>query len=159
MKKNIDNDENLLGLYVFSYDSFEADVKYDTTYLTRNTKEYQLLIIPEKEKPIKYLYKPGEGLIKVNSHNGRVEKNSILGELLSLKRGDIKQTSLFLSKYGSLFDNEHTSFNKIKEKDIFNTIDRFRWCVELMQNLCDSKRKNYKMILKLIFLLLFSPKI
>ena len=42
------------------------------------------------------------------------------------------------------------SFTKFEFTSLTKIVDRLRWCVELMSQICEPKTRNYKKLLKLI---------
>lgn len=161
MPKISEKNQNLLGLYTFSYNSYQALVEVDTIHNnhTGAGKTIYFNIEANRRCPIKYGYQPGKGLVKFNTDNGSIEDNNILGELLNVSRNEPKKLVKFFMKYGTLFINERYSFTKYNYSTLLKVIDRLRWTVELMSQICEPSQRNYKTLLKLIFCLFYDRDI
>ena len=159
MPKIVNSQENFLGIYTFSYNSFKAHVTIDTIHNRHWDKTINFNIEANIECPIKYGYKPGKGLVKFNQYNGAIEDSNVLGELLNTNNNDPKKLAKFLMTYGSLFSNEHYSFTKYDFTSLSLVVNRLRWSVELLSQICESKNRNYKKLFKLILLLFFEKDI
>lgn len=159
MPQIIKKQENFLGIYTFHYNSYKAHVDLDTIHNRHMSKTINFNIESDEENPIKYGYKPGKGLVKFNQYNGSIEDTNVLGELLSTDDKEPKKLAKFFMSYGSLFYNEKFSFTKFEFTTLTKVVDRLRWCVELMSQICEPKTRNYKKLLKLILCLFFGPDI
>lgn len=151
MPKIVKKQENFLGLYVFSFNSYEAEVKIDTIHESKTYTTNIFHIESLKDRPIKYGYQQGKGLVKFNPTNGSIEESNVLGELLSIADGDTKKLKSFISKYGSLFPIETHSYTKYNQADVFKVIKKLRNTIELMIQVCEPRQRDYKKLFKLIW--------
>ena len=159
MKKSEKNIENFYQAALFTFNTYQCYCAIDTINVGPDNYINDFKIMHLSDKPIKFAFEPQKGLVRINTKNGAIEEDNILSSLISIKPDDINSYKKFFEKNGFLFPIKPDSFEKIDDESLLNIIDRMRCTLELISQISEVAKKDYKKIFALILYLMFSKPI
>jgi hypothetical protein len=160
MKKNNKISENFYSNALFTLNSKGCHCAIDTTNIspTEERKTFKVLALDDKD--IRFAFEAGKGLARINIKTGAVEEEDILSSLVSIKDTNIMGYKNFFERNGFFFNISSDHFEQIDDVTLLLIINQMKVTLELLSQISDNQRKDYKKILQLtLYLLYSSPKI
>ena len=152
----INLNENFYQDCLFTFESYgcycDVDIIHESPEETRHVIKAEAL----SSKPIKFAFQPKDGLVRISNKNGSVEESNILSSFISIKENDIDGYRKFFERNGFLFPIGKDKFEELDDESILLLMNKMKTTVELMSQISEVDRKNYKKILCLTLSLLFA---
>lgn len=132
----------------FIFDSYKADVRIDTISRTPGQpSSFELKVNADENKPIKFAYQYGDGLVSIEKINTKRASN-ILGEFLKINN-DFDKYCEFFQKYGFLLNIPTDRFAKIDPIQIIKISNRLKSIVDLINEVNNYDNADYRKMMEL----------
>lgn len=142
----------------FSFETCGCTCSINTKTTADRKEKKTLAIFPDESLKIKLAYQPKYGLVKVSEKNGATTDIDVLSELLKIKDNDMETYKRFFEKFGFLFPIEDKQIITIEEDELYYIVTRLKVTLELLSQLSESGRKNYKKITHCAYWLIANNK-
>lgn len=157
MKKN-EISENFYQNNLFSFDTFSCECAIDVIHLNPNETNRIYKLVGKKEKPIKFCFQPQIGLSRISNKNGSIEEENILSSFLAIRDNDINGFTRFFEQNGFFYPVSFTNYENIDYSTLKILSKKMKMTMELMSQLSEVNRKDYKKILFLTMNLLLDEQ-
>lgn len=149
---------SILGEFTFIYESFAGNCTIIDNPEYKGDNNHRVIgIASDRNKPLKFAFAPGKGLVLLDIKNGSIVDEDIFSKFISIS--SLEDFKLFTEKYGYLFGNdEFFTYQKISESDLKELVNRLTAVIELRKLLL-SKKYDYYEILRYSLYILLGPKI
>lgn len=151
MKKNF---ENFYQETLFTFNSHKCFCAIDNINTSPTEIRNVFKVTAINAESIKFAFQPKDGLVRVSKQTGAVEENNILNSLLSINDGDINAYKKFFEKNGFFYPISGDNFEEINDDSLLFIIDKLRTTVEIMSQISEIQRKDYKKLSTLTLYLL-----
>ena len=139
--------ENFYLGYLFTFDSYGCYCTIDNETVSPGEQISKFRVFADEKKPIRFAFESGVGLVRVSLDKGQTEEANILSTFLAIDDYDMEGYKKFFERNGFLFSVPFSQFVDLKEDDLFILIDRMRTTVNLMMQISEIDRKDYKKML------------
>jgi hypothetical protein len=158
MKKSYELSENFYQESLFIYENYGCYSAIDNIHISSTEIKNVIKVESLSSKPIKFAFQPKVGLVRVDIKNGAVQEENILSSLISLDQNKIDNYKKFFERNGFLFPIDSDKFEEIDDEMLIRLITIMKSTVQLISQISEVDRKDYKKMLSLtLFLLLANP--
>lgn len=134
------------GAFIFK--TYQSDVRIDVISINPKSDSHkELKICSIESKPISFIYKYNEGLMKCKKKNARSDHN-ILGDFLKIKENDFLSYAQFFEENGFLFPIPSDEFTNINPDCITSIITRLKATVELLTEINNIQEINLRKVIE-----------
>lgn len=120
----------------FIFKSKSADCRLDIISNKPNESSVAILKVSNNESnPIKFAYKSGEGLIRIDKNANKKRAINILGEFLNIPYSSQKQYIDFFNEHGFLYELPADRFTNVDISQISNVAKRMQCLLDLINTL------------------------
>ncbi len=153
----MNNTDNFFENNLFRFENAPCDCVIDTKNIAPGQPpETTIKIQAINENKIQFAFAPGVGLVRLGER-GILSEGNLLGNLVSIKPGDIPTLFDYFKRNGFLFNVSDVGYEPIETEQIFELIKRLRATVELLSAL-GAIKKDYQKIFGLsLYLILSEP--
>lgn len=156
--KNLEIKENFYQACLFTFDSYGCFCAIDTINDSPTESRQIIKVTSLPANPVRFAFQPKDGLVRINIKNGSVEETNILSSLTSIKEGCIEEYKKFFEKNGFFFPISNDKFEELNDETLLLIIEKMKKTLELISQISEVQRKDYKKILELTMdLLLDTP--
>ena len=149
--------ENFYKESLFSFQNPTCICRVDTINETPTDVKRIFKVIKDESKLIQFAFQPSKGVVRINQKTGAVEEDNVLSKLITIDSSSISNFTKFFEKNGFLFPLDG-SMNQIDDNTLLKIITNLKTTVDLMSQISEIARKDYKrMIASSIYLLFASP--
>jgi hypothetical protein len=159
MKKSFKISENFYQEALFTFKSNKCFCAIDEINLSPTEKRNVIKVTSINAENIKFAFQPKDGLVRVSQHTGAVEESNILNSLLSIEEYNIDKYKKFFEKNGFFYPISGDHFEEINDESLMFIVDKLKATVELMSQISEIQRKDYKKLLSLTLYLLLEDNI
>lgn len=156
MKKSLEISENFYQANLFTFNTCSCFCAIDTINYSKTETRKIFKVAPIPGQAIKFAFQPKKGLVRINANNGAIEEENILSSLVSIKATDIDGYKKFFEKNGFFFPLKKDDFVELDDNSLFVIIGIIKDTLELMSQISEVSRKDYKKIMELSMRLLLS---
>ena len=139
--------ENFYLGYLFTLDSYGCYCTVDNETIAPGEQVSKFRVFADENKPIRFAFEAGTGLVRVSLDKGQNEESNILSSFLAIDDTDIEGYKKFFERNGFLFPVPFNEFVDLKEDDLLILIDRMRTTVKIMMQISEIERKDYKKLI------------
>jgi hypothetical protein len=160
MEKTMNKSANLVeNFYQDSLFTFKSNCCFSAIdKINISPQEIRNIIKVESlsSKPIKFAFQPKDGLVRIDEKTGAVVEENILSSLISIDDSQIENYKKFFERNGFLFPIRSDKFEQIDDEMLIRLIDKMKCTVQLISQISEVEKKDYKKILSLTLSLLLS---
>ncbi len=150
-------DENFYKESLFSFQNPSCVCLVDTINESPTDVKRIFKVIKDGSKLIQFAFQPNKGVVRINPKTGSVEEDNVLSKLISIDSSSINNFTKFFEKNGFLFPL-NDAMNQIDDETLLKIISNLQTTVNLMSQISEITRKDYKrMLASSIYLLFASP--
>jgi len=156
MKKNVKLAENFYQESLFIFLSNGCFSAIDKIHISPDEIKNIIKVESLSSKPIKFAFQPKDGLVRIDEKTGATVEENILSSLISIDDSQIENYKKFFEKNGFLFPISSDKFEQIDDEMLIRLIDKMKSTVQLISQISELEKKDYKKILSLTLSLLLS---
>ena len=138
--------ENFYKESLFSFQNPTCICRVDTINETPTDVKRIFKVIKDDTKLIQFAFQPSKGVVRINQKTGAVEEDNVLSRLISIDSSSINDFSRFFERNGFLFPLDN-SMTQIDDNTLIKIISNLRTTVNLMSQVSEMARKDYKKML------------
>ena len=158
--KNNQKESNFFIETLFCFSSLKCECRVETHYIDPEEEpKTSYKMCAESGVPLKFIFAPSKGLMRINSVTGKCEEENVLGAFLSINSNDLVSFVPFFNENGFLFPVSIDRYEDVIPENIQDLQKRISSLIDLLSEIGSKGKIDFEKVFESVCSILFSKDI